>query len=104
MDREMLLIICVELPGPQAQPDVCPVVSLGRYLTIVWAFMLVSVVDCLCICMSTAAHTSVCYLCVCVLVCPQGDPLTQSASALIPEGADSGAARALPCPPNTRSC
>lgn len=71
-------------------------------------FMLVSVVDCLSafVC-PLPPHTLLSILCVFVCLCVRlssGAPLTQSASALIPEGADGGAARALPCPPNTRSC
>lgn len=67
---------------------------------------------CLCLWLTSCLHLYVhhlmrsCLLFVCayVLALSPGTALTQSASALVPEGADGGAARAPPCPPNTRSC
>jgi len=107
MDGSMLLIVCVEQPGPEARPDVCPVVSRGTLpLTRVGVCACVCGRVAVCMCTSpTTTHTHACLLCVYLCASlPPGAPLTQSASALIPEGADGGAARALPCPPNTRSC
>lgn len=99
-DRCLWLFVRSSL-GPRARPDVCPVVSLGTL-----PLTCVAVYACVCGWLSLCAHHhthTLSVICVCVSLSP-GALLTQSASALIPEGADSGAARALPCPPNTRSC
>lgn len=104
----MTASVCVEEPDPpppQAGPDVCPVVSLGTPPLTFMVFMLVSVVDCLSvfICHSLP-RTVLSDVCVSATRVSFGVTLTQSASALAPEGADGGVARALLCPPNTRSC
>lgn len=106
MDGEMLPIICAALPGPEARADVCLVVALGT-LPLTGRGRL-----CLCLWLTSCLHLYVhhlmrsCLLFVCayVLALSPGTALTQSASVLVPEGADGGAARAPPCPPNTRSC
>lgn len=67
----MLLIICVEQPGPEARPDVCPVVSLGTL-----PLTCVGVYACVCgwlsACPPPHTHTdtllSVIYVCMCVSV------------------------------------
>lgn len=105
MDGEMLLIICAELLRPRLDQTCVLWFLWGRYLSLARLFMLVSVVDSLHLYSQHHAHSCLfrefMRACVCL---SRGAPLTQSASARIPGGADGGAARALPCPPHTRSC
>lgn len=104
--EEASKLVYVGLVVAEAQPDACPVGSSG---TPPLTFVGVIEHGGSTLCLLVHKHRPSFLLIVCVSVCvcvtwSLGPTLTQSASAIVPEGVDGGAARALPCPPNTRSC